>query len=453
MDLGKHWARWIPLGALLLFVLGASIPLADNDFPMHLATGAWIVQHHAVTQVEPFAWTRLGEPYYAYSWLPEVVYYLLYAHAGPIGLRALQGLTFMASGLSLLWLARVAGWKAWTALIVIFLSIFPAIFVAAFVRPQALLFPLVALAWGCGLRVLESDRPARWVLALVLVAAVAANSHLLFPMTALPCAVAVSRTPIPWKRGFLLSGALLGGWLLSPYATHYPAIFALYFGHNPLFDFPSRISEIIPGFQYAKWFPDWFIPVIPLAMTPWVLREADATPRERVVLGFLWFLGLISFGLAARALLIWWFAGLPMLARAVDRMQAPRAGAIRRMALVVMASLPIVFSLRFLALSGSLGPGIVPPARANVDPLASWLDAHVRPTGRPRVLTTFFYGSYLTWRLPEYSMSIDGRTFFPDSAAAPDAFRVADNGPFPFGPVAIIRRGHCAVALPGCVST
>jgi hypothetical protein len=290
VDLGQHWARWIPLGALLLFVLGASIPLGDNDFPMHLATGARIVQHHAVTHLEPFAWTRLGEPYYAYSWLPEVVYYLLYAHAGPTGLRALQGLTFAAGGLSLLWLARVAGWKAWTALIVIFLSLFPAIFVAAFVRPQALLFPLVALAWGCGLRVLETDRPARWVLALVLVAAVAANSHLLFPMTALPCAVAISRTPIPWKRGFLLSGALLGGWLLSPYATHYPAIFALYFGHNPLFDFPSRISEIIPGFQYAKWFPDWLIPVIPLAMTPGALREADATPRERSELGSLWYL-------------------------------------------------------------------------------------------------------------------------------------------------------------------
>jgi hypothetical protein len=123
-----------------------------------------------------------------------------------------------------------------------------------------------------------------------------------------------------------------------------------------------------------------------------------------------------------------------MLARAIDRMQAPRAGAIRRMALIVMASLPIVFTLRFVALSGSLGRGIVPPARASVDPLASWLDAHVRPTGTPRVLTTFFYGSYLTWRLPAYSMSIDGRTFFPDSAAEPDAFRVADNGPFPYGP-------------------
>jgi len=60
-----------------------------------------IVHHHGVPYVEPFAWTRLGAPYYAYSWLPEITYYFLYAHGGPLALRTLHGLTFAAGGVAM----------------------------------------------------------------------------------------------------------------------------------------------------------------------------------------------------------------------------------------------------------------------------------------------------------------------------------------------------------------
>lgn len=433
-ELGAHWARWIPVGALLLFALGAAAPLADPDFPMHLATGAWIVHHHAVPFVEPFAWTRWGAPYYAYSWLPEVIYYQLYTHVGPLGVRALHGLTFSAGGASLLWMARVAGWRVWTALYLIFLSILPTILVAAYVRPQALLFPLVILAWGCGIRILDSDRPALWMAALALVAAASANSHLLFPLTALPCAIAISRTPTPWRRGGLMAAAVLAGWLASPYGLHWAAIFRLNFGHNAMLDFPSRVLEFTPGFQFARRSPICLTLVVLMAMVPWTLRDLDATPRERFVLGSLWFVGLFGFGLAGRALLVWWFAGLPALARVMDRVSPPPRGAQRRMALAVMAMLPLVLSVAFLRRTETTGADLSSTPRWSVEPLASWLDEHARPIGKPRVLTAFDYGSYLTWRLTAYSMSIDGRGIFPDSAAAPDAYWAADDGPLPLGP-------------------
>jgi hypothetical protein len=50
------------------------------------------------------------------------------------------------------------------------------------------------------------------------------------------------------------------------------------------------------------------------------------------------------------------------------------------------------------------------------------------------VLTAFHYGSYLAWRLPSYSASIDGRTIFPDSAARPEAYHIAVAGAPPLGP-------------------
>ena len=69
------------------------MPLADPDCPIHLATGEWIARHHAVPFIEPFAWTRPGAPFLAYSWAIELIYYIM-AHLGPLGLGALQGLLY-----------------------------------------------------------------------------------------------------------------------------------------------------------------------------------------------------------------------------------------------------------------------------------------------------------------------------------------------------------------------
>ena len=432
-ELGEHWNLWACGGLLLLFLMGLSAPLADIDLPMHLATGAWIVHHHGVPYVEPFAWTRLGAPYYAYSWLPEITYYFLYAHGGPLALRVLHGLTFAAGGVAMLWLGRVAGWRAWTAVLMAFLSILPQFLVAPFLRPQTLLFPTVILAWGIGLRILQSDRPALWGALLLLVAAVAANSHLLFPLTALPLAIAISRDRIPVRRGALVFAALLCGWLLGPYGLQWVDVFRLNFGHNVLFSYPSPIAEFVPGFRAAVLSPGEALVAALLAIVPFAVPSESLSIRERAVFVSLWLVGLFGFGLASRALVVWFITTLPLLALALERFSPPRVP-IRRVMLLTMASLPILLSLRLLLLERELGAGIASPAAPSVEPLASWLDHHVRDGVRRRMLTSFDYGSYLTWRLPGYSMSIDGRTIFPDSVAAPDAYRVAGDRSFEVGP-------------------
>jgi len=433
-ELGARWPLWVGIGGLLLFAFGFAAPLVDPDLPMHLATGAWIVQHRAVPWTEPFAWTRWGAPYYAYSWLPEIVYQLLYANWGAPALRVLHGLTQVATGASLLWLACVNRWKSWTALVLIFLTVVTSSVVAGFLRPQALLVPLVLLSWACGVRVLDSPHPARWASALAIVAAVSANTHLLFPLTGLPLAIAVSRTPIQARRAALVAACLVAGWLVTPYGLAWPKVFALYFGHNPLFDYPSPIAEFIPGFRFAVKNILWLVLAGTLALAPWALSSVDAKPRQRVVFGFLWFIGLVGFALATRAIAVWWFATLPILALLLERLPRPRTS--RRVLLLTFVSLPVVLTVKFARLGADVGIGVVPPARASLDPLVAWLNEHVRlkTTSQPRVLTNFDFGSYLTWRLPGYSMSIDGRTIFPDSAALPEAYRNGDQGPFPLGP-------------------
>ncbi|HKT08534.1 MAG TPA: hypothetical protein VJR24_11605 [Gemmatimonadaceae bacterium] len=447
LALGSRWMLWVGIGALLMFALGFAAPLADPDLPMHLATGAWIVKHAAVPWVEPFAWTRWGAPYYAYSWLPEVVYQLVYVHVGAAGLRVLHGLTQVATGGAILWLASLHRWKVWTALFLIFLTVVTSTIIAGFLRPQALLVPLILLSWACGLRVLDGSRPLRSAVVLAVVAALAANTHLLFPLTGLPFAIAMSRTPFPTRRAALVALALVVGWVATPYGLVWPEVFRFYFGHNPLFDYPSTITEFTPGFRFASHYPLWMFVAALLAVTPWALSDAKTSRRERVVFAGIWFIGLVGFAMALRAIVVWWFATLPMLALVLERIPEPRTPFHRRALSLTFAALPVALVLNFGRMGERLGKGIVPAPRASVEPLAQWLDDHVRLTGdgRPRMLTNFDYGSYLTWRLPAYSMSIDGRTIFPDSVAAPEAYRFADQGAFPLGPwreadVAIVPR-------------
>jgi len=67
---------------------------------------------------------------------------------------------------------------------------------------------------------------------------------------------------------------------------------------------------------------------------------------------------------------------------------------------------------------------------APLEPAVRWLSCATKGGGRPqRAITMFNYGSYLTWRLPRLSWSIDGRVIFPDSVARPEAGQFLDRGP------------------------
>jgi hypothetical protein len=450
-ELGEHWARWLPFAALLFLAMGAAAPLADIDLPMHLAMGTWILEHHAVPFVEPFAWTRAGAPYYAYSWLPEVIYHQLYIYTGALGLRLLHGLWLVAGGASLCWLARVAGWRAWTAVQLCFLLLFTQALAFPYLRPQEMILPAALFAWGCGLRALESQRPAIWFAMLTVISALAASSHLLFPLTAIPIAIAITKRPLPRQRTALVAVAIVVGWVATPYGLDWGEIFRLYFGHNVLFDYPSPIGEFAPGFFSAvRWMPLTLVVVV-LAIVPGIGLGHCRSVWERFVFSSLWLIGLFGFALVTRVLMIWWLASLPSLALALEKVRAPRPR-VRAVLLVTMACFPVLLSIRSIELSRLLGAGIATPVRGSVEPLALWLDQHVRADRKSRMLTVFNYGSYLTWRLPAYSMSIDTRGIFPDSAASPDAYRLfADKrsatGPWRSADLAILPLPYPAATV------
>lgn len=425
---GRAW--WLDLAALglLVFLLGALKPLDDPDLPMHLATGEWILRHHAVPFVEPFAWTRAGAPYYAYSWLLEVLYYAVLRWCGPAGLHVLNGLMVLAIGAATLALGHVARWRPWVSLAMAGFGIGVASMIVASLRPQLMLLSLVPLAWALGYRVVQAER-ARWAaLALCLTCAVAANSHLFFVLTALPLSLYFIVPGASARRTLLMGAAIAAGWLLSPYALVWPEVFRLNFGYNALLVQPSPVNEFRPGFS-SGFFGVVF--AIALAAIPWGLDHRNSTTSQRRMHAVLWLAGLLSFAIAVRLLVVWWLAVLPAAAVALagtvrDTLETPPRPAVRVATYAV--GLALLGLLLGHARDAWRGEGTVASRRlpveaaAGVEPLLDWLECHGGPNAGGRLYTWFNYGSYLAWRLPRYSESIDGRTIFPDSVARVEAY-------------------------------
>ena len=453
---GPSWLVDLALLGAVIFLLGATQPLSDPDLPLHLATGEWIVRHRAVPFVEPFAWTRVGAPYYAYSWAAELSYYLIIRWCGPLGLHLLNGALLLASAAAMLLLGRAAGWRPWVAFCMAGLNVAMARMVVAALRPQLVLFALVPLAWACAYQILGARR-IRWpVIGLVLVSAAAANSHLFFVLTAAPIALVVASPPRDARRGWAICLAISVGWLVSPYALVWEDVFRLNFAYNALLVHPSPIREFGPGFRPGLWMPL----ALGLVLLPWYAPSHTLSKRERFVHSVLWAAGLIAFGYAVRLLLCWWLIVLPAAAITIDHLgragtqEAPRRWikaatytvAVTSLTLLTTAMLP-----RWRGEGNAMSRRLPTEASSSIEPLLVWLECHAKPGAGGRVYTWFNYGSYLTWRLPLYSASIDGRTIFPDSVAKPEALTSGLLDRAPYGvwrsaDIAIIPRRFAVAA-------
>jgi hypothetical protein len=449
-DLDRVPTWVVLLIALALLVAGTMIPLSDPDLPEHLAMGEWIVRHRAVPFTEPFAWTRWGAPYYAYSWLAESLYYVLFQAGGMFALRLLHGLALSASLLSVWFLGRCAGWTDWARLAAAGGTIWVYLIVASYLRPQEFLFTLVPLAWAFGYRILDPERDWRSnSAALVAVNAVAANVHLFFVLCALPVWLILA-LPVPKprrRRAVALVSAPIVGWMLTPYALVWPAVFRLYFAPNPLMRWPSVIAELRPGAQGMFSSPSVVLPLLILAALPWSLKvcRPALSRRETWVFGALWTGGAFTFAWAIRLVVVWWFAVLPLTGVTlagipIARTHGLRVGRIVTACFIMLSPALRLGVLRHPELLNRASQLQKPTTRAELQvDVASILDPLVvrllrePATCGDRIMTAFNLGSYLTWRLPQYSVSVDSRGIFPDSVLLPEAFRTTADGPEAYG--------------------
>jgi hypothetical protein len=419
------WALSLVACCIAAAVWTGFAPLADPDLPMHLTVGEWIFVHHRVPFEEPFAWTREGQPYYAYSWLAQLVFFAIMRAFGPVGLHILAAVTAGSIVLAGVVAGRVLGLSTSRSTVLGVLSIAIAMESTPFLRPQLFMFALVPLAWASAFWIVGSraSSPLRASLALCLVSALTAGIHITFPVVAAPLAVLwarMSRSELP--RLVAASGAVLVGWIASPYVLVWWDVFALNFGYNALFAALSPVGELGPGFLVSP------LAGAALATLPFIVDMRSTRHLERLAIAALWLAGLITFARYFKGLGPWWWCALPLVVMALRRIPSPSD---RRLTLAWATLTPLVL-LAFAPTNirlwnathryeGGLETRTLPSLKAFAsEPAAAWLESHATIPPGTRLLTTFFYGSYLKWRLPAVSESIDSRNIFPDSAALPD---------------------------------
>lgn len=461
-DLGVQWQLVVALVTLLFALAGWLAPLADADLPMHLRVGEWIVAHRAVPFVEPFAWTRAGDPYYAYSWLAQVAYFGLLRAFGAAGLHLLQALIVAGGYLVIVVLGRVAKWRAWpTMLLALLHAGLWGSFVLA-VRPQAFMALTVPAAW-IGAELMARGRIRSGAFVTLVAACLTANTHLLFPVTMVPVVRLLADESPQWKRVALFAIANAVGWAFNPYVMVMPELMRLNLTSNAMSGPFSSVTELEAGWRVVM--RNEFTLrclVLLLVATQFAMPARSITNRERFFYGLAWASGLALFGAAVRALTIWLIVSLPLLARLFALIPAPRALVIRRATTATLMAASALFVVVRLTAAASepratstIATRQLPsPVAALLEPFASWAEcsgaAMSRPDGRAlRVFTTFNYGSYMLWRVPQWTYSIDSRGIFPDSIAKPEIFQLAGSGLLKLGPwrssdIAIVPVKHAA---------
>ena len=110
-------AAWIVAVAMFGLVLFSPAVLNDGDTYSHIATGNWMIGHHAVIAADPFSFSHEGAPWIAHEWLAEL---LLAASFGAGGWSGVVALTGIAASLAVFQLARhLARWLSGGAVLVL----------------------------------------------------------------------------------------------------------------------------------------------------------------------------------------------------------------------------------------------------------------------------------------------------------------------------------------------
>lgn len=84
--------RFAPIALFVALALASFGPIRNYDFFWHLATGRWIVEHHALPLTDPFAVASDRHAWINGEWLFEVIAYLTHAIVGLTGMSIVRAL-------------------------------------------------------------------------------------------------------------------------------------------------------------------------------------------------------------------------------------------------------------------------------------------------------------------------------------------------------------------------
>src|SRR6201982_2815888 len=139
---------WVAVGVYALFLLAGNRLLIDPDTMWQITVGQWILDHHAVPEIDVYSFTMRGQPWISTQWLAQVAYakaFSLAGWSGPVVLAA----TAIAATLPRL--ARFLSCRLSESTTLVFVAAALALTVPHLLaRPHVLALPLL-VAWAGGL--------------------------------------------------------------------------------------------------------------------------------------------------------------------------------------------------------------------------------------------------------------------------------------------------------------
>jgi len=423
----------IVLGLLLaahLILLGF-FQISDEDTWWHLKQGELYVTTRSLPAQDPFAFTTAGREWIKYSWLADILFYLIFRAAGFPGLVLLRLFLLFLLALILYILLRGCGLHPLASLLLVFVASL-ALGLRLWIRPEILSFPLL-LAVMAILLWLQAA-PPRAAYALLPVQMVWTNVHASF-------AFGIGLPGLVLLANLLPGDRVAPGWgrlrLDRQRLRHLAAAVAclpLASLLNPqgasLLLFPFRQNRMDRLTWFAEWKPVWFFPKfdpswmdVPIVLvlvllafvTTAVLLLLWQGRFDPVGWGIVLFMGTYAI-FRLRAIPYFVLAVLPLLAialvRVADHLPAQRLGRppqrLERMgtlACLLVLSVSIVAHAFFPSLRNPHGFGVRPhyfPEGA-----AAFLERYHLDG---RVFNTYQFGGYLIWRRwPANQVLIDGR--------------------------------------------
>jgi hypothetical protein len=268
---------WSALYALPAAI--ALLPILDYDLWWHLRTGQWIVASATVPATDPFSQYGLvsGEPWFAYSWLFEVLAFGLYRALGYEGIflgRAVMAVAIMLA------LHRLVARREPRFLVAAVLTGLAVLALLPLLTDRPWLFTVLLATLTLDVILdLRAGRPARRVWLLPVLFALWANLHIQFIyglfILGLACAAplcdrVLGREPVSvgadraftvrWWKLLGVTAACAAATLLTPYHVHVYGVILEYATHGvPL----QEVAE----FQALRFRDPWDWCVLALGAT------------------------------------------------------------------------------------------------------------------------------------------------------------------------------------------
>lgn len=425
---------------IAVFAMAARISM-DTDTWWHLRAGQWIVEHQSVPRVDPFSYTRSGQPWQYPGWLVEVPMYAIYQLFGPGGLN-LWTAVMVTLAFIFVW-HTLSGGPLLRAFVIVLAAATSGVYWAA--RPYLVTFLLAAVY----LWILEGFRWQRdtkavkrlWWLPVLMVPW--ANSHGGFavgfilwgvyffndlikwlmasmkkePPSSTPDGEGSSGTGINSVKNRTARLALVGLLMIAAVCINpYGPVMLLY---------PFKTVGIASLQEYIQ---EWQSPnfhsisVQPFAWLIILTLGIVGASRKRLALtDFLLAAGFAYMGLLAGRNIALFGLVAPMV---LTRHAEPLARALqKRLGLHISYHLPpnrlqsiLNYSILIILIAAVVAKvWLVYPASVNEkvfeDNLPVKAVEFLKADHLPgRLFSTYNWGGYLLWALPEYPVFVDGRT-------------------------------------------